>query len=185
MKLLKLGAILFAAPLMWSLQAGKLQAQSETELKEMQKKATSYYDILYPNDTLKDWFTNNVGLEKGAGPWQNLYKPVPLQMYWFPVRHYVKPDGTYYDQLLEKYKPSDCVKCHEEVTPGFVHDWRDSTHANPKKNPRFAEKTQQIEKLIGRELKEVTCSDCHGKDHKELHMPTPATCGECHPHKSY
>ena len=52
-----------------------------------------------------------------------------------------------------------------------------------RKNPRFAEKTQQIEKLLGRELKEVTCSDCHGKDHKELHMPTPATCGECHLNK--
>ena len=115
MKLLKLGAILLAAPLMWSLQTGSVKAQSEVwssqsesvkaqseeELKEMQKKAMSYYDILYPNDTLKDWFTTNVGLEKGAGPWQNIYKPVPLQMYWFPVRHYVKPDGTYYDQLLE------------------------------------------------------------------------------------
>ena len=54
MKLLKLGAILLAAPLMWSLQAGSVQAQSEVELKEMQKKAMSYYDILYPNDTLKD-----------------------------------------------------------------------------------------------------------------------------------
>ena len=74
MKLLKLGAILLAAPLMWSLQAGSVQAQSEVELKEMQKKAMSYYDILYPNDTLKDWFVNNSGLEKGAGPWQNLYK---------------------------------------------------------------------------------------------------------------
>ncbi|MBW7897290.1 Hydroxylamine oxidoreductase precursor [Candidatus Brocadiaceae bacterium B188] len=184
MKLLKLGAILLTALLVWSLRTGSIKAQSEAELKEMQKKATNYYDILYPNDTLKDWFTNNVGLEKGAGPWQNLYKPVPLQMYWFPERHYVKPDGTYYDQLLEKYKPNDCVKCHEEVTPGFVKDWEDSTHAKPKKNPRFAEKTQQIEKLIGRELKEVTCSDCHGKDHKELRMPTPQVCGECHPQQT-
>ena len=140
MKLLKLGAILLAAPLIWSLQAGSVRAQSELELKEMQKKAMSYYDILYPNDTLKDWFTNNVGLEKGAGPWQNLYKPVPLQMYWFPVRHYVKPDGTYYDQLLERFKPTDCVKCHEEVTPGFVNDWKDSTHANPKKKPKVCRK---------------------------------------------
>ena len=40
--------------------------------------------------------------------------------------------------------------------------------------PELAEKTQQIERLIGRDLKEVTCSDCHGKDHKELRMPTPA-----------
>ena len=38
MKLLKLGAILLAAPLIWSLQAGSVKAQSEVELKEMQKK---------------------------------------------------------------------------------------------------------------------------------------------------
>ncbi len=181
MNLMRLGAVLLAAPLMWGSLTGSLQAQSETELKEMQKKAMSYYDALYPTDTLKDWFVNNVGLEKGAGPWQNIYKPVPLQMYWFPVRHYVKPDGTYYDQLLEKYKPSDCIECHKEVTPGFVHDWEESTHANLRKNPRIAEKTQQIEKLIGRELKQVLCKDCHGQDHKELVMPTPAKCGECHP----
>ena len=39
MKLLKLGAILVAASLMWSWHAGSLKAQSETELKEMQKKS--------------------------------------------------------------------------------------------------------------------------------------------------
>ncbi|MCF6148841.1 MAG: hydroxylamine oxidoreductase [Candidatus Kuenenia sp.] len=184
MKLLRMGAISLVIPfLMCVLFISVKQAKAEADLKELQKKATSYYEILYPNEPLPtyDWLGANVGLEKGAGPWMELYKPVPLQMYWFPQRHYVKPDGTYYDQLLEKFKPTDCVACHEEVTPGFVHDWRDSTHANPKKTPEFAAKTQQIEKLIGRELKEVTCSDCHGKDHKELHMPTPAHCGECHP----
>ena len=59
MKFFKLGAIFLIAPIVWMLQSGGLQAQTETELKEMQKKAMSYYDILYPNDTLKDWFTTN------------------------------------------------------------------------------------------------------------------------------
>ena len=71
-----------------------------------------------------------------------------MQMYWFPSRHYVRPDGTYYDQLLEKYKAEECVKCHEEVTPGIVHDWRNSTHADPKKNSYFSQKTKQIEELL-------------------------------------
>ncbi|MBM4053252.1 MAG: hydroxylamine oxidoreductase [Planctomycetes bacterium] len=184
MKWLRTGAVSLVIPfLMCILIISVKHAKAETDLKELQKKAMNYYEIMYPNEPLPtyDWLGANVGLEKGAGPWMELYKPVPLQMYWFPQRHYVKPDGTYYDQLLEKYKPTDCVACHEEVTPGFVNDWRESTHANPKKNPNFAAKTQEIEKLIGRELKEVTCSDCHGKDHKELHMPTPAHCGECHP----
>jgi hydroxylamine dehydrogenase len=103
------------------------EVKAEANLKELQKKATSYYEILYPNEPLPmwDWLGANVGLEKGAGPWMELYKPVPLQMYWFPGRHYVKPDGTYYDQLLERFKPTDCVTCHEEVTPGFVNDWKD------------------------------------------------------------
>jgi hydroxylamine dehydrogenase len=84
-------------------------------------------------------------------------------MYWFPRRHYVRPEGEYYDQLLKKYKPDDCIACHENVTPGWVHDWRNSTHANPKKNSYFAKKTREIEKLLGREINEVLCSECHGK----------------------
>ena len=149
--------------------------------KEMQKRAMNYYSEVYPSEAARALYSDNVGLEKGAGPWQDFYKPPPMHMYWFPSRHYVIPEGTYYDQLLEKYKADECVKCHEEVTPGIVYDWRESTHADPKKNEFFAKRTRQIEQLIERDLKEVTCSDCHGKDHKELHMPTPDICGECHP----
>ena len=79
---------------------------------------------------------------------QLIYKPVPLQMYWFPRRHYIRPEGEYYDQLLNKYEPGDCVECHEHVTPGWVNDWRQSTHANPKKNSYFAKKTREIEDTI-------------------------------------
>ena len=62
---------------------------------------------LYDNETLKKWYEEYVGLEKGSGPWMDLYKPPAMHMYWMPTRHYVRPDGTYYDQLLEKYKADE------------------------------------------------------------------------------
>ncbi len=58
----------------------------------------------------------------------------------------------------------DCVKCHEEVTPGAVKDWRVSAH--------FAE--------------EISCGDCHGYAHQsevdvhKVSTVTAETCGECH-----
>jgi len=149
--------------------------------KEMQEMAMNYYNIIYPSEAARALWDDNVGMEKGMGAWQDIYKPIPLQMYWFPRRHYIRPEGEYYDQLLNKYEPGDCVECHEHVTPGWVHDWRSSTHANPKKNSYFAKKTREIEQLLGREINEVLCSECHGKDHSELRMPTPDICGKCHP----
>ena len=133
--------------------------------REMQERAMNYYNIIYPSEKARALWDDNVGMEKGMGPWQDIYKPVPLQMYWFPRRHYIRPEGTYYDQLLKKYKPEDCVECHENVTPGWVNDWRKSTHANPKKNSYFAQKTKQIEQLLGREINEVLCNECHGDNH--------------------
>jgi hypothetical protein len=146
--------------------------------KKEHERAKNYFSSVYTTAAARALYSDNVGLEKGAGPWQDFYKPKPLHMYWFPSRHYVRPEGTYYDQLLEKYKASDCIPCHEEVTPGIVYDWRASTHADPKKNEYFALRTRQIEQLIERDLENVDCSECHGKDHKELHMPTPDICGK-------
>ena len=71
--------------------------------KEMQKMAMDYYNIIYPSEAARALWDDNVGMEKGLGPWQDIYKPIPLQMYWFPRRHYVRPEGEYYDQLLNKY----------------------------------------------------------------------------------
>ena len=108
--------------------------------KKQHERAKNFYNSVYTTAGARALYSENVGLEKGAGPWQDFYKPKPLHMYWFPARHYVKPEGTYYDQLLEKYKADQCIECHEEVTPGIVHDWRDSTHADPKKNNFFCNK---------------------------------------------
>lgn len=60
---------------------------------------------------------------------------------------------------------ADCVKCHEQSTPQVVVDWRLSKHS----------------------AAEVGCEVCHGAEHTtatdsaKAVMPTPTTCGECHP----
>ncbi len=58
----------------------------------------------------------------------------------------------------------DCVKCHEEITPNIVIDWKLSSHSK----------------------EDVTCSDCHGDGHSSemdvamVETITHATCAECH-----
>ncbi len=57
-----------------------------------------------------------------------------------------------------------CVKCHKEVTPNIVTDWKLSKH----------------------EDNDVTCDVCHGAGHTsaaDVHLvtlPTPQVCAECH-----
>lgn len=59
---------------------------------------------------------------------------------------------------------TDCVECHQEVTPAVVADWRASLHFEAG----------------------ADCSTCHGVGHTsaddvaEVSLPTAATCGECH-----
>jgi len=58
----------------------------------------------------------------------------------------------------------DCVECHKSITPNIVEDWTISRHKS----------------------EDVTCSDCHGGNHKskddvdQLTTVTAATCSECH-----
>lgn len=58
----------------------------------------------------------------------------------------------------------DCVKCHEDITPGAVRDWRASAH--------YAE--------------DISCDTCHGDAHSsaldvdKVLTVTAETCGECH-----
>jgi len=62
---------------------------------------------------------------------------------------------------------SECVACHSEETPGIVADWRVSQHSE----------------------EGIECSDCHGARHTTAEnarlaaIPTPETCGECHPER--
>ena len=66
--------------------------------------------------------------------------------------------------LFPSLQGKECIKCHTELTPGIVKDWEISKHS---KN-------------------DVTCSTCHGGDHKsakdvdKITTVTPDTCAECH-----
>jgi len=57
-----------------------------------------------------------------------------------------------------------CMECHRKVTPGIVNDWLLSKHNKNK----------------------ITCSECHGDQHKSTQdvtkakIPTPDTCATCH-----
>jgi hypothetical protein len=144
----------------------------------------------YPDPLLKNLYEEFTGLSQGDGPWGEFYKPIPLYTYFNPARHYVPPESLNYKKLLEKYRPDQCVECHEEVSPGIVNEWKLSNHANPRKNPEIAAETEEIEELIGKELYNwksgtkdgVYCSYCHGNDHENLYMPTvDNACGACHP----
>ena len=58
-----------------------------------------------------------------------------------------------------------CVDCHTKITPGIVSDWQLSKHSQNK----------------------IECITCHGDKHKNMvdvpqaQIPTPDTCGGCHP----
>ena len=58
----------------------------------------------------------------------------------------------------------ECTDCHKKTTPNIVSDWKISKHSQ----------------------NDVTCSVCHGEDHKspndvaKVRIPTPETCADCH-----
>lgn len=57
-----------------------------------------------------------------------------------------------------------CVECHTKISPGQVNDWKVSMHAE----------------------NDVTCSTCHGEEHKSAEdfmkavLPDEKVCAECH-----
>src|SRR6185369_4311601 len=63
----------------------------------------------------------------------------------------------------KKAKKSECIVCHEKVTPGIVKQF-----------------------LSGKMGKKLDCSSCHGSAHKsasdvaKVQLPTPETCAKCH-----
>ncbi len=60
-------------------------------------------------------------------------------------------------------KPSECENCHAKISPGIVKDFN-----------------------RGKMSKTLTCSSCHGSDHKsasdvsKVKLPTISTCEKCH-----
>ena len=95
----------------------------------------------------------------GRGLYGGDWTPNPVHEYWDP--------GAYHQPETEivegRFTGTECVECHQGVTPGIVQDWRTSRHAAP-----------------GDGKASVTCAACHGDDHQALRLPTPSDCGNCH-----
>ncbi|MES9855413.1 MAG: multiheme c-type cytochrome [Sedimenticola sp.] len=91
----------------------------------------------------------------GTGLYSRDWSPDPVQGYWDPDNFYQST------KIIEGvFTAALCIQCHEGITPGIVADWRASRHAQSDKP--------------------VSCNDCHGSDHQQLHLPTPEVCGSCH-----
>ena len=136
----------------------------------------------------------------GKGKYGEYWKPIPMSQYFDPGSFYKSPKS-----VKEIATREQCVKCHTDESPGWVQDWKRSTHANldkvrkltPKddgfykkaKLEAIEENLRSIGKLGAKEqLKEVGCIDCHydintkkKADHtKDLRLATADTCGTCH-----
>ncbi len=94
----------------------------------------------------------------GAGLYSRDWQPEAIFAYWNPKDFYRSVDT-----VVGEFTGKQCVECHQAVTPGVVNDWSKSRHATPA-NGQPA----------------VFCSDCHGSNHQDLHLPTPDVCGNCH-----
>jgi hypothetical protein len=92
---------------------------------------------------------------------------------------------------------SECLDCHEVVSPGIVADWRRSRHAAT--TPAEALKKNKLEKRVSSEKIPdelsgvvVGCAECHKlrpdahkdsfehSEHKVHTVVTPADCATCH-----
>jgi len=136
----------------------------------------------------------------GKGKYGEYWKPIPMSQYFDPGSFYKSPKS-----VKEIATREQCVKCHTDESPGWVQDWKRSTHANldkirkltPKDGTYYKKaKLEAIEanlRSLGRlgakeNLKEVGCIDCHydinttkKADHtKDLRLATADTCGTCH-----
>jgi hydroxylamine dehydrogenase len=135
----------------------------------------------------------------GRGTLSKFWEPIPISKYLDPRSYYKPPESVDVDATR-----SQCVECHNQTTPGWVHSWQKSVHGNlqeirnlPDSDSRAYKKSLLIEvennlrsmNLLkeGEPLKEVGCIDCHigvNKDHgqhrTELKMPDAAACGQCH-----
>ena len=173
MKYLRLGVVSLICVAFLIFSGGALFAQGSVN--------PSPERLVFPTEKGQKGFEEWVGLEKGSGPWADYYKPTPLHMYWSPKNHYIRPDLSAFKGLFDDYASGDCMGCHEEVTPGIVRSWKSSTHANPRKNAQFAEKTRAIEEAAGIKIEQITCNFCHGESHDELFLPVADdVCKKCH-----
>ena len=136
----------------------------------------------------------------GKGIYGEYWKPIPMSKFFDPGSFYKPPQS-----VKEIATREECVKCHTDESPGWVQDWKRSTHANLDKIRKLTTKDvtyykkaklEEIEanlRSLGRlgpkeHLKEVGCIDCHydintkkKADHrKDIRMATADVCGTCH-----
>lgn len=95
---------------------------------------------------------------EGAGLYSRDWSPEAVFAYWDPDDFYKSVES-----VTGEFSGQQCVECHQGVTPGVVNDWRKSGHSKP---------------ADGKPV--VYCSDCHGSNHDDLHLPAPDVCGGCH-----
>lgn len=136
----------------------------------------------------------------GKGKHGQFWSPIPVQKYWNPKDFY-QPPSTVQGEMTA----GQCVECHQSVTPGAFHAWKNSVHANLDNirnlsngaDVRFYKKQKlvEVEQNLRKQgllketenLTQVGCIDCHAGvgaksvDHaKKLIMPDRAACGTCH-----
>ncbi|MBF0262330.1 MAG: hydroxylamine oxidoreductase, partial [Magnetococcales bacterium] len=95
----------------------------------------------------------------GTGEHADGWRPDRMHEFWDPANHH-RPERQPIEGI---FAGEACLACHAVVTPGIVRDWRASGHA--------------------RSPQPVLCPACHGDDHQKLALPTPLTCGTCHPQR--
>ncbi len=134
----------------------------------------------------------------GKGQFSELWEPIAFSRYMDPALY----EGR--EQLNFDVSAEDCVTCHESATPGWVHAWDRSVHADleairalPEDDSRAykIEHLQEVEANLrsmgllaeGARLTEVGCADCHmgvgvkdGNHMADLRLPDSAACGQCH-----
>lgn len=135
----------------------------------------------------------------GKGQYAEFWEPIPFSRYLNPSLFYEPPQTLQMTATRQQ-----CVDCHSGISPGWVHSWEDSAHADldeirqlPDVDPRAYKKATLAEvernlRSLGKlgenqPLREVGCIDCHvgigasrGDHAKDLHLPDAATCGACH-----
>ncbi len=191
--ILAFGLVAFWGGISGSASAFELPQETYDALK-LDKSATpkELYDALS-----KRYYDPKQGF--GEGTLAEFWEPIAITKYLAPGVFYKPPA----EPEVEATR-SDCVACHQETTPGWVHSWRGSVHANlntirslPDSDSRAYKKEiisevednlRSLGKLAdGQELAEVGCIDCHigvgakkGQHSKQLRMPDAAVCGTCH-----
>ncbi|HET6375223.1 MAG TPA: hydroxylamine reductase, partial [Methylocella sp.] len=61
----------------------------------------------------------------GKGALSQFWEPIPISKYLNPRDFYKPPQSIEVDAAREQ-----CVECHTQTTPGWVHSWQKSVHGN-------------------------------------------------------